>query len=292
MWCERCQIDVAAQTSRDAARLYCTRCGSELPVPAPATTITPVAGAAVRDPRELLARWASEEAHDPFGPLLGIGSERTARSAEGRPDADPTTLPPASSPRFDRPHTAAAPRNLGEPPRQPDPAGAAAPHTARPSRAPAEHRLHHRPEVDSAPWAPRSASPRGTDRSARWVALAGQICAYLGVGTLTIGAVLVIVGQFGGQPAFAPYGWLVTTAGQLLLFLGVVTLISSGLEQTAHEVARTIERLEGKLEWLSHGAYFEGEPPQAPPAEPTSATTERDLRDEVARLQAALRQRV
>ena len=36
---------------------------------------------------------------------------------------------------------------------------------------------------------------------------------------------------------------LLATAGQMLLFLGVMTLISGGMEQTTHEVTQRIERL-------------------------------------------------
>ena len=68
----------------------------------------------------------------------------------------------------------------------------------------------------------------------------GQLLAYLGVGLLTIGTALVVWGYFGGEAvqAYQSTGWLVSTAGQMLLFLGVVTLVSGGMQQTTHEVAQ------------------------------------------------------
>jgi hypothetical protein len=81
---------------------------------------------------------------------------------------------------------------------------------------------------------------------------AGQICAYLGVGGLTVGAVLVLVGCFGGPAQYAPTGWLVATAGQMLLFLGVVTLVSAGMEQTTHEVARRVDQIGARLDRIEN----------------------------------------
>ena len=77
----------------------------------------------------------------------------------------------------------------------------------------------------------------------------GQLLAYLGVGLLTIGTALVVWGYFGGEAVqrYQSTGWLVSTAGQMLLFLGVVTLVSGGMQQTTHEVAQRVEYLGGKM---------------------------------------------
>jgi hypothetical protein len=93
----------------------------------------------------------------------------------------------------------------------------------------------------------------------------GQLLAYLGVGLLTIGTALVVWGYFGG-PAVQRYqstGWLISTAGQMLLFLGVVTLVSGGMQQTTHEVAQRVEHLGGRMhrieqstQELLKGPYF------------------------------------
>ena len=69
----------------------------------------------------------------------------------------------------------------------------------------------------------------------------GQVLAYLGILGLTAGTSLVIVGYFGGPAHYAPTGWLITTIGQMMLFLGVVTLVSTGMEQTQAEVRESLD---------------------------------------------------
>jgi hypothetical protein len=71
----------------------------------------------------------------------------------------------------------------------------------------------------------------------------GQLLAYAGVGVLTVGTVLVLWGHFGSVAQYASTGWLVATGGQMLLMLGVVTLVSGGMQQTTHEVSRRVERI-------------------------------------------------
>lgn len=73
--------------------------------------------------------------------------------------------------------------------------------------------------------------------------MAGQLCAYGGVALLTCGTVLVMWSYFGGPPSYMPSGWLTAAVGQMLLFLGVVTLISNGLDQTVAEVAWRVDHL-------------------------------------------------
>ena len=76
-----------------------------------------------------------------------------------------------------------------------------------------------------------------------WSSLAGQFLAYAGVLGMTAGACLVVWSHFGGPSNYAPTGWLLATAGQMLLFFGVVTLVSGGLEQTTEQVSKRIEQL-------------------------------------------------
>lgn len=76
-----------------------------------------------------------------------------------------------------------------------------------------------------------------------WSSLAGQFLAYAGVLGMTAGACMVVWSYFGGPASYAPTGWLLATAGQMLLFFGVVTLVSGGLEQTTEQVNKRIEQL-------------------------------------------------
>jgi hypothetical protein len=96
---------------------------------------------------------------------------------------------------------------------------------------------------------PHHAGPRGphfeinVPRRSNLTALTGQFLAYLGVLGLTVGTAVVIYGHFGGHSEYTPTGWLVTTVAQMLLFLGVINLVSGGIEQTNDDVSRRINSL-------------------------------------------------
>ena len=93
------------------------------------------------------------------------------------------------------------------------------------------------PTWDPAVWRSESNS------TGSWSSMAGQFLAYAGVLGLTAGACMVVWSYFGGPTHYAPMGWLLATAGQMLLFFGVVTLVSGGLEQTTEQVNKRIEQL-------------------------------------------------
>ncbi|MBC7821537.1 MAG: hypothetical protein IAG10_32020 [Planctomycetaceae bacterium] len=93
------------------------------------------------------------------------------------------------------------------------------------------------PTWDPAVWRSESNS------TGSWSSMAGQFLAYTGVLGLTAGTCLVVWSYFGGPANYAPMGWLLATAGQMLLFFGVVTLVSGGLEQTTEQVNKRIEQL-------------------------------------------------
>jgi hypothetical protein len=86
-------------------------------------------------------------------------------------------------------------------------------------------------------------SPRRTNVTS----LIGQTLSYLGVLGLTIGTSMVILGHFGGYADYTPTGWLVTTVAQMLLFLGVINLVSGGIEQNNEDVSRRISALGEQL---------------------------------------------
>lgn len=99
----------------------------------------------------------------------------------------------------------------------------------------------------------------------------GQVLAYLGILGLTAGTTLVIVGYFGGPAHYAPTGWLVTTIGQMMLFLGVVTLVSTGMEQTQAEVREsldeTLRQVSARIDVLSQQlTRIDSTAHQTPPA--------------------------
>ena len=77
--------------------------------------------------------------------------------------------------------------------------------------------------------------------------MTGQFLAYLGVLGLTVGTAIVIYGHFGGMSEYTPTGWLVTTVAQMMLFLGVINLVSGGIEQNNDDVSVRINTLGEQL---------------------------------------------
>ncbi len=84
-------------------------------------------------------------------------------------------------------------------------------------------------------------------RRSNLTSMTGQFLAYLGVLGLTVGTAMVIYGHFGGYSEYTPTGWLVTTVAQMLLFLGVINLVSGGIEQNNEDVSRRINSLGEQL---------------------------------------------
>lgn len=257
MWCNKCQSDVAGEVSPDAKSLLCTTCGSEV------SSIKAPVSLPARSARQLLERWDTEEALDPYQPR---GGQEAADEAEPDltlsysgevPAADFDDIAASTQPSGDRGTTA-------DPQREQNPARVARRPSRRTLRVDEEHAAEAG-EPAHAPHPPRdvygshgsrvdeshtAVGPHFNIESAfdrrkpgRGESLWGQLLAYAGVGVLTIGTGLVVWGYFGGPEGYTPTGWLLATAGQMLLFLGVVTLISGGMEQTTHEVTQRIELL-------------------------------------------------
>jgi hypothetical protein len=257
MWCQKCRADVAAMASSDNERIFCTACGTELSrmaASAPEESSTAAgSGRSLRDPRDLLARWAREDALESLDIAPPIPRETTGRKPVLRFDGS-------------HPVVASPPPNFLERTVAANPS--AAPHAPVEKLPPATSDIIiHQAHGPNAPHflpAPVSLA----DKSSRWVTLAGQLFAYLGVGGLTIGTVLVLMGYFGGPASYATTGWLITTAGQMLLFLGVVTLVSGGMEQTTQEVARRIDTLGERLVRIEQAAWSGKADSRSDPGEP------------------------
>ncbi len=255
MWCPQCQADVATDMAVDGQSLRCAHCGEEI-----RKVFAPTLHPTVQTARELLERWAAEDLLDDPAPPASQPPELAPQSLADRepartdrvsapatpvlgaddPDADSGThraAPPNPRLRVDSSHPvsrfhesgAARPRTIpGETPERDE---------NTPER---RHDHGHRlaaPHFDvQSTIEPRTSAGRGES-------LWGQMLAYAGVGVLTIGTVLVLWGHFGGEANYSSTGWLVATGGQMLLFLGVVTLVSGGMQQTTHEVTARVERI-------------------------------------------------
>ena len=270
MWCSSCRADVAAELSTDNRRMLCARCQSELGVAAfepPRVVNAPRAIETERDARELLARWSAQNILDAAPPSPSVArtspavtQEEIGTRPEHRLDPPRPTIPPPSA-QF----MAASNDNPASSPMVPlDSESTKSTGKKRSVRQKQEirpqlasgtegefssrHDATHHPQDNTQPsldhdHVVRDALQKQLARRTSWSTAAGQLCAYAGVGLLTCGTVLVMWSYFGGPAEYMPKGWLTAAVGQMLLFLGVVTLISAGMEQTVHEVSWRIDHL-------------------------------------------------
>ena len=250
MWCTSCQSDVAAEVSPDSKRVQCATCGSDL-----GTTSAARISDKTKEARELLARWSNREILDPYGPLT---------RSESRAHSSASLFEQPEPPRTE---------TVSQPVRKAEPEPAPAFQTNE-SHMNSETVLdqadadvfHETDQVedDEEEILPRLHSEyrdiqdliEEDDQKPNWLGLVGQLMAYGGVAVLTIGTTLVLWGYYGGPANYASTGWLISTAGQMLLFLGVITLVSAGMEQTTSSVSRRIDRL-GKRIFLFEQAMLE-----------------------------------
>ncbi|MFV0445196.1 MAG: hypothetical protein ACK5Q5_16590 [Planctomycetaceae bacterium] len=271
MWCPDCQADVATEVASDGQSLLCTSCGAEI-----RKVFAPSLHPETRSARELLERWAAEELLDgpddnaDLPPATGRAAPRRPAGEERRNRADgpaderqPARKKPAG-PKFrvDAPHPTAeviAGRRATQPPQQPP----VTPTAAAAQPLPPGYHQHPAHTAVRPPHFDVQAVVENPETSGRSESLWGQMLAYLGVGVLTVGTVLVLWGHFGSVATYSSTGWLVATGGQMLLLLGVVTLVSGGMQQTTHEVSRRVEhigdrivRIEQSTRELLQGPHF------------------------------------
>lgn len=117
-----------------------------------------------------------------------------------------------------------------------------------------------------------------------WQSLLGQCLAYVGVGGLTLGTSLAVWSYYGGPANYAGTGWLIMTAGQMLLFLGVITLVSGGMDQSTQEMTRRFDELAERMIRIEAGSPRHGmQGPHSPAAgysrDRAAPGTRRGLRD-------------
>lgn len=243
MWCPACRADVAAELSADNRRMLCTRCHSDLGMAVGAVQPTAARSPeSERNARELLARWSTQHLLETPAPTAGSSAIPAERPARPEPIPLPATVPLT---------TAIPARELNTAPRRDPPEDPTEPQRKkrRKSRPPLSVRSEAPADGPDPETLIRKAVRQPPD-SGNWATTVGQLCAYGGVGVLTLGTVMVLSGYFGGPTHYAPTGWLVAAVGQMLLFLGVVTLVSGGMEQTVDAVAWRIDQLSDQVERL------------------------------------------
>ncbi len=254
MWCAQCQADVATEISGDGQALLCTTCGNEV-----RKGFTPSLHPETKSARELLERWAKEQTTE----AAEADSEQVSEAApvveakkpnirvdgahelpgRSRPKRRPGQQPLVSTgPRENEPQTQEdKPETLQQAQAQKSPGLQSQAASVHRRRVDELHAAAPRPHFDL------NRMPQERTRSGRAEILWGQLLAYGGVGVLTVGTVLVLWGYFGNIESYASTGWLIATAGQMLLLLGIVTLVGGGMQQTTYEVSERIEDLGGRI---------------------------------------------
>lgn len=185
----------------------------------------------------------TEPAHPVIAPSpspFGGSGESSTPVARSLPIPPMVVVPSPNVLRVDAAHPAdhfASGTKITSPPRTDSVGPFAA--TERPAEPKRESRrmMSWFPTWDPAVWRSEPGASGG------WSSMAGQFLAYAGVLGMTAGACMAVWSYFGGPANYAPTGWLLATAGQMLLFFGVVTLVSGGLEQTTEQVNKRIEQL-------------------------------------------------
>jgi len=296
MWCATCQA--LAGPDSDSKPSACPRCGNALVDP-------PQANTASEQARQLLQSWNNDNPldlptptpatpHKPKQPLDSSNPHYRVDSAHSKhkkqtggqptPQDKKTDQPTPTQTKTKRSRPNPTADSNSTPPMDPLTQIAATvanfsddpQHPVKPPATPTEPPPHD-PHTDSEPAAvsdptgtpeATAAIPAGVTTNAltHSTSLWGQLLAYVGVLGLTAGGSLIIWNGFGHAPLNTPTAWLIATGGQMLLLLGIVTLVSSGLEQTHEDVNRQIRVLGEQL--LRFKQDQAGEPTAAPPTRP------------------------
>lgn len=277
MWCARCKADVAAEVTPDNQHVRCATCGNEI-----GSSLSNRTETRTRQARELLERWSQqrdEHAAEWSNPAVPENAPALAKSQqeadqpavsemEHKLPSYPTPEPhgesswrvpfPGNPEQLTDDHLSAKPQfrvdaaeretSAALTPRAESASINAAVHPPiEQSPQPGATHTIHAPHFSLNGIGKSTAAASPDKKPTNWVSTVAHWLAYAGVLGLMVGTCLVILGYFRGPENYAPTGWLITMAGQMLLFLGVVTLVSSGMEETTSTVARHIDRLEEKL---------------------------------------------
>jgi len=292
MWCATCQA--LAGPDSDSKPSACPRCGNALVDP-------PEANAASDEARQLLESWNADnpleltppdaktppesqttsqtpKTADPSRPQYRVDSAHAKhkKQADGQATQNDakTTQPTLPQPKTKRSRTkptantnsphpidplaqvAATLANFSDDP-QPPAAQPDTPTAAPSATEPASSRPVDEPVAEVA-LPPGVTTNALTHSTSLW----GQLLAYVGVLGLTVGGALIVWNGFGHAPLNTPTAWLIATGGQMLLLLGIVTLVSSGLEQNHEDINRQLRVMGEQLLRFEQGQA--GETPVAP----------------------------
>ena len=312
MWCANCQDDVATEISRDGQSLKCTACGDVV-----REVFAPSLHPETKSARELLQKWADEQKQ--LGTSSGEDEDKSKVVDESTPAVSSDSHDESESPgeetisesvtaeesfptfRVDEPHDTEYMRHGSRKSRSRRLIPRANEKTATADDDSQDEvfaedfqfteavnrdkiKQHDSHGMPAPHFDMEFARRKARTRPGRAESIWGQLLAYLGVGVLTIGSVLVLWGYFGMIEQYASTGWLLSTAGQMLLLLGVVTLVSGGMQQTQHEVSERIEylggrmiRIENSTEQILNGPHFLKSKPNSDAVHAETAETEEEV---------------
>lgn len=208
MWCPACEADVAAELKPDNRRVVCARCGCEVGLSATEPFLGVVPmTGAERSARDLLARWSAETRIEAPPKLETCTATAPSSAKSSGVSLFPPIRPPA--------------------PTEPEQA----------SRSQPKRRKRHS-TTDFC---------QTNRRHSSWLTTTAQIVAYAGIAGLSYGSVLVIQSYLAGSVDHAVTGWLLITLGQMMLFLGLITLLADRLERFDRQLNRWLRLWELSL---------------------------------------------
>jgi len=240
MWCSHCDSDVATELAKDGQSLVCTTCGHTVE-----ESFRPSLHPETQAARDLLKNWADElNQEESHSEALEEPPKPKTKPKFRVDQAHESHAPKRPHSGQKRPHASVGPAESEQPP-----AESAEVQRSEPTAEDyVERAMQRREDASHASVPAPHFDPRALpQRTGRGEVIWGQLMAYAGVGVLTVGSVLVLWGYFGNIESYASTGWLVTTAGQMLLLLGMVTLVGGGMQQATHEVSTRIENLGGRI---------------------------------------------
>lgn len=237
MWCSSCQSEVAAKVSTDNNRLFCASCGKELDMGVHTHGLEKT-----REAQDLLKRWSSENQEE----LVPAGRQEIHEPAHSSvPPENHAASWEEEKPFIDQKISEAiysSQNHQRENFTQTYPANEKKSESVNFSQKSPVQSPSISTTVDI-----QSTITRDKPQNTNWVGFFGQLLSYGGVALLTVGTCMVLLGYFGGKEGYAPQGWLISTVGQMALLLGIVTLVSCGIETSSNEITNHITSLDERI---------------------------------------------
>lgn len=281
MYCSCCKSDVAAKLDQDDRTLLCTHCGTEIQANGRVNSLND----ATRDAQSLLQRWADPQIFDaPSEEIAQVKTDPTVDNsiddlpivelAEIQTEVKKTETPIVEELPETAQHFEEVLLETSEIPEQP---------INQESKS-TETKIHHvidepefevrksyvversdmqilnRPILTSTAFEVQQSINDRHSSKFNWRRFIGQSLAYLGTGILSVGGAAIVWSFYDGPEHIVPAGWIMVFAGQLMLFLGLVTLITSGVKELRSDVVNRVDFIRSLLSRLDPPAQLPEKP--------------------------------